>query len=34
VVFNQTREKAVDTVLCNAFAFGGNNASLIVARVR
>jgi 3-oxoacyl-(acyl-carrier-protein) synthase len=24
----------VDTVLCNAFAFGGNNASLIVARVR
>lgn len=34
VVFNQTREKSVDIVLCNAFAFGGNNSSLIVARVR
>jgi 3-oxoacyl-[acyl-carrier-protein] synthase II len=34
VVFNQAREKSVDIVLCNAFAFGGNNSSLIVARVR
>ncbi|MBI5584613.1 MAG: beta-ketoacyl-[acyl-carrier-protein] synthase family protein [Deltaproteobacteria bacterium] len=34
VVFNQAREKSVSTVLCNAFAFGGNNSSLIVARVR
>jgi 3-oxoacyl-[acyl-carrier-protein] synthase II len=34
VVFNRAREKSVNTVLCNAFAFGGNNASLIVSRVR
>lgn len=34
VVFNQAREKNVDIVLCNAFAFGGNNSSLIVARRR
>jgi 3-oxoacyl-[acyl-carrier-protein] synthase II len=34
VVFNRAREKSVDIVLCNAFAFGGNNSSLIVARVR
>ena len=33
VVFNQAREEAVDTVLCNAFAFGGNNSSIIFSRL-
>ncbi len=34
VVFNQAREKEVDTVLCNAFAFGGNNSSIIFSKLR
>jgi 3-oxoacyl-[acyl-carrier-protein] synthase II len=34
VVFNQARETEVDTVLCNAFAFGGNNSSIIFSKLR
>jgi 3-oxoacyl-[acyl-carrier-protein] synthase II len=34
VVFNQAREKRVETVLCNAFAFGGNNSSIIFSKLR
>jgi 3-oxoacyl-[acyl-carrier-protein] synthase II len=34
VVFNQAREKSVATVLCNAFAFGGNNSAIIFSRLR
>jgi 3-oxoacyl-[acyl-carrier-protein] synthase II len=33
VVFNQSRKKRVETVLCNAFAFGGNNSSIIFSRL-
>ena len=33
VVFNRAREKKVETVLCNAFAFGGNNSSIIFSRL-
>jgi 3-oxoacyl-(acyl-carrier-protein) synthase len=33
VVFNQSRKKRVDTVLCKAFAFWGNNSSIIFSRL-
>ena len=31
---NQARECAVETVMSNSFAFGGQNASLVVARYK
>jgi len=34
VVFNKAREKVVDTVLCNAFACGGNNSSIIFSKLK
>ncbi len=34
VVFNQARKKEVATVICNAFAFGGNNSSIIFSKLR
>jgi 3-oxoacyl-[acyl-carrier-protein] synthase II len=32
VVFNQARTKTIQKALCNAFAFGGNNSSIIFSR--
>jgi 3-oxoacyl-[acyl-carrier-protein] synthase II len=34
VVFNQARKKEIQTALCNAFAFGGNNSSIILTTYR
>jgi 3-oxoacyl-[acyl-carrier-protein] synthase II len=34
IVFNQARTKEVNTVLCNAFAFGGNNSSVIFSKLQ
>ncbi len=31
-VFNQARKKEIQTVLCNAFAFGGNNSSIVFSK--